>query len=96
MNSIGVSAWVVFFQLVTSCMAGFVFARLNFNFRDKLFLLYLATMMVPMHVIIIPNYLMMRTYGLINKLWSLMIPPMVSAFGTFLLRQFFLTVPEGA
>ena len=94
MNSISVSAWVVFFQLVTSCMAGFVFARLNFKFRDKLFLLYLATMMVPMHVIIIPNYLMMRAYGLINKLWSLMIPPMVSAFGTFLLRQFFLTVPR--
>jgi len=94
MNSITVSAWVVFFQLVTSCMAGFAFARLNFKFRDKLFLLYLATMMVPMHVIIIPNFLMMRLYGLVNTLWSLMIPPMVSAFGTFLLRQFFLTVPR--
>ena len=94
MNSVKVSVWVVSFQLLTSCMAGYVFARLNFKFRDKLFLLYLATMMVPMHVIIIPNYLMMRMYGLINRLWSLMIPPMVSAFGTFLLRQFFMTVPR--
>jgi len=94
MNSIKVSVWVVFFQLLTSAMAGFVFARLNFRFRDQMFVVYLATMMVPMHVIIIPNFLQMSAYGLVNTLWSLMIPPMVSAFGTFLMRQFFLTVPR--
>jgi multiple sugar transport system permease protein len=94
MNSVKVSAWVVFFQLFTSSMAGFAFARLNFKFRNQMFILYLATMMVPMHVIIIPNFLQMSRYGLVNTLWSLMIPPMVSAFGTFLLRQFFLTVPK--
>ena len=94
MNSIKVSVWVVFFQLFTSSMAGFAFARLNFKFRNQMFVLYLATMMVPMHVIIIPNFLQMSRYGLVNTLWSLMIPPMVSAFGTFLLRQFFLTVPK--
>ncbi len=94
LNSIKVSVWVVFFQLLTSAMAGFAFARLNFRFRNQMFLLYLATMMVPMHVIIIPNFLQMRIYGLVNTLWSLMIPPMVSAFGTFLLRQFFITVPK--
>ena len=94
LNSIKVSVWVVFFQLFTSSMAGFAFARLNFKFRNQMFLLYLATMMVPMHVIIIPNFLQMSRYGLVNTLWSLMIPPMVSAFGTFLLRQFFLTVPK--
>lgn len=94
MNSIKVSLWVVFFQLLTSAMAGFAFARLNFKFRNQMFMIYLATMMVPMHVIIIPNFLQMSWYGLVNTLWSLMIPPMVSAFGTFLLRQFFLTVPK--
>jgi multiple sugar transport system permease protein len=94
MNSMTVAAWVVFFQVFTSCMAGFAFARLEFPGRDKLFLLYLATMMVPYHVTIIPNFLQMRIYGLVNTLWSLMIPPMVSAFGTFLLRQFFVTVPK--
>ena len=93
-NSLKVSVWVVFFQLFTSCMAGFAFARLKFPGRDKLFLLYLSTMMVPYHVTIIPNFLQMGNYGLVNTLWSLMIPPMVSAFGTFLLRQFFLTVPK--
>ena len=94
MNSIRVSLWVVFFQLLTSSMAGFAFARLKFKFRNQMFMIYLATMMVPMHVIIIPNFLQMSRYGLVNTLWSLMIPPMVSAFGTFLLRQFFLTVPK--
>lgn len=94
MNSIKVSVWVVAFQLFTSAMAGFAFSRLQFRFREQIFLLYLATMMVPIHVTIIPNFIQMTFYGVVNTLWSLMIPPMVSAFGTFLMRQFFLTVPR--
>lgn len=94
MNSIAVSAWVVFFQVFTSATAGYVFARLNFKGRDKIFVLYLATMMIPFHVTVITNFLQMSIYGLVNTLWSLMIPPMVSAFGTFLMRQFFITVPR--
>lgn len=94
LNSSVVAVWVVFFQLLTSSMAGFVFARLRFPFRDKLFLLYLATMMVPVHVTIITNYISLTGLGLTGTLWPLMIPPMVSAFGTFLLRQFFITIPQ--
>lgn len=94
LNSIQVSAWVVFFQLFTSSMAGFVFARLNFRGREKIFLLYLATMMVPFHVTTITNFITMTNIGLVGTLWSLMVPPMVSAFGTFLLRQFFITIPK--
>lgn len=94
LNSIKISAWVVGFQLFTSSMAGYVFARLKFKIRDKLFALYLATMMIPFQVTIIPNFLQMSFYNLINTHWSLMIPPMVSAFGTFLMRQFFITVPH--
>jgi multiple sugar transport system permease protein len=93
-NSVRVAAWVVFFQLLTSASAGFVFARLNFRFRDKIFLLYLATMMVPGHVTVITNYINLSKLGLTGSLWPLMVPPMVSAFGTFLLRQFFLTIPQ--
>ena len=93
MNSVKVSIWVVFFQLLTSASAGFAFARLKFRGRDKIFLLYLATMMVPFHVTVITNFLTMTNLKLAGTLWSLMIPPMVSAFGTFLLRQFFMTVP---
>lgn len=94
LNSVKVSAWVVVFQVFTSATAGFVFAKLNFKGRDKVFLLYLATMMVPFHVTVITNYLQMSMYGLVNTLWSLMLPASVSAFGTFLMRQFFITVPN--
>ena len=94
LNSVKVSAWVVVFQVFTSATAGFVFAKLNFKGRDKIFLLYLATMMVPFHVTVITNYLQMSMYGLVNTLWSLMLPASVSAFGTFLMRQFFITVPN--
>ena len=93
-NSLIVSAWVVFFQLMTSATAGYVFAKLNFRGRDKIFLLYLATMMIPFHITVITNFLQMSRYGLVNTLWSLMLPASVSAFGTFLMRQFFMTVPN--
>ena len=93
LNSVIVSLWVVFFQVLTSASAGYAFAKMNFKGRDKIFLLYLSTMMVPVYVTIITNYIQMSKYGLVNTLWSLMLPASVSAFGTFLMRQFFLTVP---
>ena len=94
LNSIKVAAWVVVFQVATSASAGFVFAKLNFRGRDKIFMLYLATMMIPFHVTVITNFLQMSMYGFVNTLWSLMLPASISAFGTFLMRQFFMTVPE--
>lgn len=94
LNSVKVSAWVVVFQVFTSATAGYVFAKMNFKGRDKIFSLYLATMMIPFHVTVITNYLQMSMYGLVNTLWSLMLPASVSAFGTFLMRQFFITVPN--
>nr|WP_288978746.1 carbohydrate ABC transporter permease [uncultured Blautia sp.] len=94
LNSVKVSAWVVFFQVFTSATAGYVFAKMNFKGRDKIFTLYLATMMIPFHVTVITNFLQMSMYGLVNTLWSLMLPASVSAFGTFLMRQFFITVPN--
>ena len=94
LNSVKVSAWVVVFQVFTSATAGYVFAKLNFKGRDRIFTLYLATMMIPFHVTVITNFLQMSIYGLVNTLWSLMLPASVSAFGTFLMRQFFVTVPN--
>ena len=94
LNSVKVSAWVVIFQVFTSATAGYVFAKLNFKGRDRIFTLYLATMMIPFHVTVITNFLKMSMYGLVNTLWSLMLPASVSAFGTFLMRQFFVTVPN--
>jgi multiple sugar transport system permease protein len=94
LNSVKITVIVVIAQLITSSMAGFVFARLRFRSRDMLFGLYLATMMVPAQVTMIPNFIVMRQYDLIDTHWSLILPALVSAFGTFLLRQFFISIPE--
>jgi multiple sugar transport system permease protein len=93
LNSLKISALVVAAQLVTSSMAGFAFARLRFRGRETIFFFYLATMMIPAQVTIIPNFLLMGTLGLVNTHQSLILPVLVSAFGTFLMRQFFITVP---
>lgn len=93
LNSLKISAIVVIAQLVTSSMAGFGFARLKFRGRETLFFFYLATMMIPAQVTIIPNFLLMGNLGLVNTHQALYLPALVSAFGTFLMRQFFITVP---
>ncbi|RUS48755.1 carbohydrate ABC transporter permease [Cohnella sp. AR92] len=92
-NTLKITVIVVVLQLLTSAMAGFVFARLRFKFRDGLFGVYLATLMVPAQVTMIPTFLLMKEYGLLDTHWSLILPGIVSAFGTFLLRQFFSTIP---
>ncbi len=93
LNTLKITAIVAVCQLLTSSMAGFVFARLKFKFRDTLFAFYLATIIIPVQVTIIPTFFMMRTYGLTDTHWSLILPGVVSAFGTFLMRQFFLSIP---
>ncbi|MCC5830497.1 MAG: carbohydrate ABC transporter permease [Phycisphaeraceae bacterium] len=92
-NSLFVAAWVTFLQVLTSAMAAFSFSRLKWPGRDRVFLLYLATMMVPGLVMMIPNYEIMIRLGLVDTLPGLIIPAAFSAFGTFLLRQFMLTIP---
>jgi len=94
LNSIKVTFIVVTVQLLTSAMAGFAFARLKFPFRDSIFTLYLATLMVPYHVTLVPIFVIMRYFDWIDTHYSLIIPSLVSAYGTFLMRQFFLTIPE--
>jgi multiple sugar transport system permease protein len=92
-NSLIVTSVVVVVQLFTSSLGGYVFARLKFKFRDILFLMYLATMMIPIHVTLIPVFIIMRSLGLIDKLPSLILPDLATAFGTFLMRQFYMTIP---
>ncbi|AGE22474.1 carbohydrate ABC transporter permease [Geobacillus zalihae] len=94
LNSLKITVIVVIGQLITSSMAGYVFARLKFRYRDIIFGLYLATMMVPSQVTMIPTFILMRYYGLVDTHASLILPGLVSAFGTFLMRQFFLTIPS--
>jgi len=94
LNSIFVSTCVTIGQLVTCSMAAFAFARLKFKGRDVLFFLFLATMMVPGQVTMIPSFMILYWLGWINSYYALIIPGLASAFGTFLLRQFFLTIPR--
>lgn len=82
------------FALVFDSMAAYSFARLDYPGRDKIFGLFLATMMVPFSIIMMPLYLMMRKLNLINTLFSLILPSMAGAYGVFLLRQFYRGIPN--
>ncbi|MEQ9461297.1 MAG: carbohydrate ABC transporter permease [Phycisphaeraceae bacterium] len=93
-NSILVASWVTFLQVFTSALAAFSFSRLRWRGRDTVFFLYLGTMMLPGLVMMIPNYQIMISLGLVDTYMGLIIPASFSAFGTFLLRQFMLTIPS--
>jgi multiple sugar transport system permease protein len=92
-NSLFVAAWVTFLTCLTSAMAAFAFARLRWRCRDGVFRLYLATLMIPGVVTMIPNYTLMVKLHLLDSYQGLIVPAAFSAFGTFLLRQFMLTIP---
>ncbi|MBO0880862.1 MAG: carbohydrate ABC transporter permease [Mycobacterium sp.] len=85
-----VSAGQVFF----CSLAGYAFARLRFRGRDTLFVLYLGTLMVPLTVTVIPQFILMRVVGLTDTPWAMIVPGFFGgAFGTYLMRQFFCTLP---
>lgn len=94
LNSLFVTLTVTAAQLLTSSAAAFAFARLRFPLRDKLFLGYLATMMIPAQVTIIPVFILLRSIGWLNSYQALIVPFLTSAYGTFLLRQYFLSIPR--
>ena len=94
LNSIFVSLCITFGQVATSAMAAYAFARLTFPGRDRLFFGYLATMMIPGAVTMIPVFILLRHFGWIDTYKALILPGIFSAYGTFMLRQFFLTLPK--
>ncbi|MBP5275128.1 MAG: carbohydrate ABC transporter permease [Abditibacteriota bacterium] len=94
LNSLFVAILVTFGQVLTSTWAAYAFARLRFPGRDQLFLGYLATMMIPGSVTIIPTFVIMKLLGWVDTYWALIIPGMFSAYGTFMLRQFFMGLPQ--
>ncbi|HCD31998.1 MAG TPA: ABC transporter permease [Phycisphaerales bacterium] len=91
-NSLFIAAWVTALQVTTSSLAAFSFSRCKWAGRDKVFMLYLSTMMLPGLVMMIPNYQIMIFLGLVDTYMGLILPAAFSAFGTFLLRQFMLTI----
>ncbi|SDU85220.1 carbohydrate ABC transporter permease [Jiangella alkaliphila] len=93
LNSLIVSGVSTAGAVLTSSMAGYAFARLRFPGRDKIFLGYLATMMIPFPVLMVPLYIIMRSLSLVDSLASLILPAMFTAWGTFLMRQFIIGLP---
>ena len=94
LNSLVVAGWVTLLQVITSAMAAYSFARLEWPGRDRVFFLYLGTMMLPGLVLLIPTFQIMVRFGLVDTYIGLIIPAAFSAFGTFLLRQFMLGIPK--
>ncbi|PZF81480.1 carbohydrate ABC transporter permease [Jiangella anatolica] len=92
-NSLWIAVASTLLQLVTSAMAAYAFARLNFPGRNALFLVYLATLMVPMQVLVVPLFIEMRELNLVDTYAALLAPSIASAFGVFLLRQAVAQVP---
>jgi len=93
-NTALVTILVVLGQLTTSVLGGYAFARLKFPGRDSLFIVYLGTIMVPFVVVITPLYQLMILIGWVDKLAALIVPWIFTAYGTFLMRQFFITFPK--
>lgn len=94
LNSMFMACYVTAGLVFTSSLAAYSFARLNFPGRDKLFLAYLATMMIPGAVTSIPVFVLMCKIGWVDCYRAIIIPGIFSAYGTFMLRQFFMTLPR--
>ena len=94
LNTVFYAGCVTAGQVFFCSLAGYAFARLNFRGRDALFVVYLGTLMVPLTVTVIPQFILMRTVGWVDTPWAMIVPGLFgSAFGTYLMRQFFQTLP---
>ena len=94
LNTIKIVFFVVLGQLFFSSLAAYSFARIKFKGRTVMFFFYIATLMVPGQVTMIPTYLMFAKVGLVDNHIVLILPAFFSAFGVFLLRQFFMSLPK--
>ncbi len=94
LNSFLIAVIAIMTQLVTASMGAYAFARLRFPGRDRLFFLYLATMLIPGQVTIIPLFVLVSRLGWVDNYLGLIVPGMFSVFITFLFRQFFLSIPS--
>ena len=93
-NTAILSIVITIIQLFTSSFAAYGFSKMHFKGRDVLFLAYIGTIAVPWQSYMIPQFIMMRNMGLSDTLWSLILLQAFSAFGVFLLRQYYMTIPD--
>ncbi|HDL64853.1 MAG TPA: carbohydrate ABC transporter permease, partial [Proteobacteria bacterium] len=94
LNSIFISVVVTIGQVVTSALAAYAFARMKFRFKEPLFLLLLATMMIPKQVILIPDYAILSWLKWVNTYYGLIVPFLAAVFGIYFMRQHFETLPQ--
>ncbi len=94
LNSTVVTLPGVIGPLITSTLAGFAFARLRFPARNVVFILFLATMIIPEQVLLIPRFMLTNWFHLYNTYWALILPYMTTAYGTFFIRQACQTIPQ--
>ena len=93
-NSISVTFFTVLLQTLIAAMAAYGFSRLRFRGRDTIFIICVATLMVPAQIFLIPQFLIVQKMGLLNTITGLVLPGLFSIYGAFLLRQFFQSVPK--
>ncbi|SDN95227.1 multiple sugar transport system permease protein [Paenibacillus sp. yr247] len=93
-NTVFVTMMVVIGQLLVCSLAAYAFARLSFKGRDIIFIIFLSTMMIPAEVTLIPTYVMVYKFGWLDKYAALIVPGLSSAYGIFMLKQFFLGLPK--
>lgn len=93
-NSVFMVVPIIVGQVIVASLAAYVFAKIQFRGRDKLFMIYLLTMLMPFQVTLVPNYIIADKLGMLNSIESIIFPGIFGAFGVFMLRQFMLHIPD--
>ncbi len=93
-NSFFMASAIAAFQLLFCSMAGYSFARLQFPGRELIFFGFLSFMMIPVIVLLIPRFLLVNAFGWVDTFWALIVPEMITVWGVFLMRQFFMALPR--
>ncbi|WP_077611103.1 carbohydrate ABC transporter permease [Clostridium sp. Marseille-P2415] len=94
LNTVKITLIVTFLQLLTSSFAAYAFAKLKFKYKDTLFMAYIATIAVPWQVYMVPQFMMMRNFGLNDTHLAIIFLQAFSAFGVFMMRQFYQGIPD--
>jgi multiple sugar transport system permease protein len=93
-NSLLVAAGTTVFSLLLNSMAGYAFAKLRFDGRDRLFNVLIGALVIPTQVGMLPLFLMLKSVGLVNSYWGVILPSMATIFGVFMIRQFMISIPD--
>ena len=93
-NSLLVAVARVIGEVSTASLAAYAFARMQFRGRNAIFVVYLATMIIPSQMLLVPRFILYRQLHIYDTLWALILPGIFTVFGTFLLRQFFISIPK--